>query len=146
MFKYFVVVMLFLVVGAEAQVVEPAKDVNWLKEIWKVIEPLWDAVIWPALGIIAVFLARKFVGDRAAQILQDMLQSAAKRAAGKALMENKAPLVADQPNPQLIKTGVDYLKSTMPDTIKKLQVGDERLKEIVTANVGILLSPSEGKK
>lgn len=119
------------------------EDTNWFLEVWAVVSPVVDTVVWPALGVIAVLLVRRFLGERAAQILQEMLQSAAKRAAGKALAENTNPLSTQLPSTELVATGVTYLKKTMPDTIETLKVSDDKLKDIVTANVGILMSPSE---
>ena len=96
----------------------------------------------PVIGTVIAVYVRKWLGDRAAQIAQAMFQAAAERGAAKALNEagatEQAKPIGTPPAPSTIATGVDYLKATMPDTIKRLEISDQKLGDVIQANIGKL--------
>lgn len=116
---------------------------------------LWDTIndslytlalaVIPVLGTIIGYYVKRWAGERAAQIAQTMFQSAAERAAAKALAEKgvtpdtpqKAKDAASDAG--AVKSGVDYLKATMPDTVKANKLDDKMLQDIVVANMGKLI-------
>jgi hypothetical protein len=145
-----VVALLFLpvIVGlalAQETVVAPAPT------IWTILaEPLGlvvAALLSLALGWLTPRLAR-LIGQDEANKLQAALQAAGNRAAGIVIMKLSGrafdlsrPLPAAEQK-VAIDAGVAYLKETMPDTIRKLGAGDEALRKIVEANLGLKIGKS----
>lgn len=102
-------------------------------------------IITIALGWLTPVLAR-LIGQDEANKLQAALQAAGNRAAGIAIMRLSGrafsltgPLPAADAK-LAIDSGVAYLKETMADTIRKLGAGDETLRKIVEANLGLKIA------
>lgn len=110
-------------------------------ELWTVLnESLYTLTmaLIPVVGTILAFYIRKWLGDRAAQIAQQMFQAAAERAAAKALNQtpSEPKAVGTSPSPSTVAIGVDYLKTTMKETIAKIGISDSTLADVVEANIG----------
>lgn len=117
--------------------------------IWTVFaEPIaivLGAAVTVALGWLTPRLAG-LLGQDKANKLQAALQAAADRAAGIAILKLSGraysltgPLPAADTK-IAIDEGVAYLKKTMPGTIAKLGAGDEALRRIVEANLGLKIA------
>jgi len=127
----------------------PASGVS----IWTILaEPIaiiLGAVVTIALSWLTPHLV-KLLGQEKANKLQAALQAAADRAAGIAILKLSVrafslagPLPAADAK-IAIDEGVAYLKKTMPDTIAKLRAGDEALRKIVEANLGLKIAANRG--
>lgn len=120
--------------------------------IWALLaEPLaliLGAVVTVALGWLTPRVA-KWLGQEQANKLQAALQAAGDRAAGMAVLKlsgrafsTTSPLPAAEAK-IAVDAGVAYLKETMPDTIAKLGAGDEALRKIVEANLGLKIAAAK---
>jgi len=142
------IIFLALLILANAAVAagdQPPPD--W--SLWTIFaEPiaiLLGAVFTIALGWLTPRLA-KVLGQDQANKLQSALQAAAERAAGVAIMRLSGrafslagPLPAADAK-LAVDAGVAYLKETMPDTIRKVGAGEEQLRKIVEANLGLKIA------
>jgi len=117
--------------------------------IWSILaEPIsliLGVIVTIALGWLTPRIA-KLIGQDEANKLQSALQAAADRAAGVAIMRLSGrafslagPLPAADAK-LAVDAGVAYLKETMPDTIRKVGAGEEQLRKIVEANLGLKIA------
>lgn len=111
--------------------VEPA---NIWQQVQEVALTIFYAIL-PPLGIIVVFFVRQYMGERAAQIAQAIIQGAAERGAGKAIEAAPSGAVKINPAP-----GVEYMNKTMAEKIAKMGITPNVLTDLVLANIGKLMA------
>lgn len=132
---------IYLAAPALAQVVDPSLPtvvVTAAPEptLWSVInDTLYTTILAlvPAIAAIVAFYVRKFVGDRAAQVVQQMIQAAGERAAAKAIAASKPD--AHPPSEANVAVGIEYMKTTMKETLAKAGASDQNIRDIVLANI-----------
>lgn len=121
--------------------------------LWSIFAEPIALVVTTIVGLALAWITPKLakvLGQDQANKLQSALQAAADRAAGVAILKLSGrafslsgPLPAADAK-LAIDAGVAYLKETMPDTIRKLGAGDEALRKIVEANLGLKIAAGKG--
>lgn len=120
----------------------------WMELFLAVREPLY-ALIAGVVALIGGMIYRRiaqWVNKDIARLAQTMFQEAAMRAAGLALniLGEKAILEEIKPNDPAVRKALDYMHSTMPDTLAELKVTDQQLANVILANIGKLTAPALG--
>ena len=122
--------------------------------LWAIFAEPIGVIVSTIVGLALLWLTPKLaalIGQDQANKIQAALQAAADRAAGVALLRLTAGQAYQLPGPvtevdmqAAVAEGVAYLKKTMPDTIARLGAGDDALRKIVEANLGLKIGGGKG--
>lgn len=114
-----------------------------------IIQPWWQSLwndvkgpVYAILPIVLVWFLRRYVGEREAQIAQEMLASATMRGAGGVINQLGSAVATSvlTPNNPIVQAQVAEIKQKMADTIRKTGATDRTLAENIVNQVGQLIA------
>lgn len=114
---------------------------------WEQIQPavisIAGTIITLVIGIVGAYMRSK-LSVETQSILQGIFQKAVENGAGVALNQTKPETVVNEvlkTSDPAVRTGIDYVKKSVPETVKTFGLGDNELGEkIISKMVQIVLS------